>query len=388
MTRKSSRRDFLRGKAAARAVADAAQSAFTDYAGPTQSPADGSAASSQDRGYLLQVSREAMACEFEVSLNAGEYPNGMDTALEALDEVDAMESRLSIFRDESELAEVNRFAADGPVEVSEGLFRLLEISAQLYQQTGGAFDVSTGPLSDVWGFSRREGRIPSDAELAAALDSVGMENVVLDDQDKTVAFSRPGVRLNLGAIGKGYALDRCGAVFEAAKIENFIIHGGQSSVLAHGSSVSTRPPSAIDDEDSETHSGVSGWTVGVSNPLRPGRRLAEIRLRDRALATSGSAKQFFRYKGRRYSHILDPRNGQPASEGVLSATVLAPTATLADALSTAVFVLGPERSRELLDIYPEIGCIIVASSGGVKAQGGRGEKIVHFGLDERDFRLF
>ena len=384
MARKSSRRDFLRGKAAARAMADAARQARADA---------GSEAASQKKGHLLQICRQAMACEFEVCLNAGQYPHGMDTALAALDMVDSLEDRLSIFRDENELSEVNRFAADGPVAVSPEVFQLLEMSAELYRQTDGAMDVSAAPLSNAWGFSRRQGRIPSDADLAAALEVVGMENVVLDVQDQTVSFLRPGVRLNLGAIGKGYALDRCGEVFAAAGIDNFIIHGGQSSVLARGASVADGPlnDSPLSDsppsDDSGTDDGcgsrrvTGGWTVGVADPLKPGKRLAEIRLRDRALATSGSAKQFFRHKGRRYSHILDPRNGQPA-QGVLSATVLAPTAAEADALATAVFVLGPDRSREFFESRPEIGVMLVLTD-----RGGRRDKIICFGLDEQDFRL-
>ena len=372
MARKSSRRDFLRGKTAVRAVADAARQALADA---------GSAAASQERGHLLQISRRAMACEFEVCLNAGQYPRGMETALAALDLVDSLEDRLSIFRDESELSVVNRFAADGPVAVSAEVFELLEMSVELYRQTDGALDVSAAPLSDAWGFSRRQGHIPSDADLAEALKVVGMENVVLDVQDQTVRFLRPGVRLNLGAIGKGYALDRCADVFAAAGIDNFVIHGGQSSVMARGASAADGPLSNdLPKDDANNDNGSSGgWSVGVTDPLKPEKRLAEIRLRDRALATSGSAKQFFRYKGRRYSHILDPRNGRPV-RGVLSATVLAPTATEADALSTAVFVLGPDRSRELLDGRPEIGVMLVLDT-----KGGRRGEIACFGLEKRDF---
>ncbi len=374
MTRKSSRRDFLRGKSAVAAMAEAAHK-------------------QSEKGYLLQICRQAMACEFEVCLNAGQYPHGMDTALEALDIVDSLEERLSIFRDDSELATVNRFAADGPVAVGPEVFELLDLSARLNRQTDGALDISAGPLADAWGFSRRAGSIPSDHDLAAALESVGMNNIVLDADDHTVHFLRKGARLNLGAIGKGYALDRAAVVFEAAGIHDFMIHGGQSSVLARGSSLENRAapnPSnnACSDNapsnnarDGEDQRATAGWSVGVAHPLQPGRRLAEIRLQDRGLATSGSAKQFFRYKGRRYSHILDPRSGQPA-EGVLSATVLAPTAAEADALSTAVFVLGHDRSRQLLEARADIGVLVALPLG-----GGNRVEIATFGIDKQDFRI-
>ena len=139
MARKTSRRDFLQGKAAVRAVADAAEAALPESGEKSQQTQSdtASARSSQKEGYYLQICREAMACEFEVRLNAGQYPQGMDAALAALDLVDSLEGRLSIFRDQSELAEVNRFAADGPVAVSEEVFQLLELSAELYRQTDG-----------------------------------------------------------------------------------------------------------------------------------------------------------------------------------------------------------------------------------------------------------
>lgn len=362
MPKKSNRRDFLRGKAAARAIADAVESALPD--GSEDAREREAAASGKD--YLLRISRRAMACEFEICLNAGQYTQGMDAALEALDLVDFLESQLSVFREDSELAAVNRSAAGGPVEVSREVFELLQAAAGFYELSGGAFDISAAPLSDAWGFSRRQGRLPDDAELKAALELVGTKNVVLRAADLTVEFTRPGVRLDLGAVGKGYALDRCAAVFAAAGIENYMIHGGGSSVLAKGTA-------ACGFADN------SGWSVGLADPLSPGKRLGEIHLRDRCLATSGSAKQFFYHKGRRFSHILDPRTGRPAV-GVLSATVLAPTATEAEVLSTTAFVLGPQKSSELMLERTDIGMIFV-----LPGSGGKLAEMVSFGLEDGDF---
>ncbi|MBN2295434.1 MAG: FAD:protein FMN transferase [Pirellulales bacterium] len=378
MTRKSSRRDFLRGKSAARAMADAARAALPE---DTQSPPPhGRSLQDEDeKGYLLQICRQAMACEFEVCLNAGQYSHGMDAALKALDMIDSLEALLSIFRDDSQISEINQFASDGPVMVDKQVFELLELCARLNRQTDGALDISAGSLSDAWGFSRRAGSIPTDADLAEAMRRVGMKNVVLDAEDQSVHFLRSGMRLNLGAIGKGYALDRAAEVLQAAGIQDFMIHGGQSSVLALGSS--TENQAAMKTSEEETESLIAGWTVGVAHPLRSGHRLAEIRLKNRALATSGSFRQFFRYQGRRYSHILDPRNGQPA-QGVLSATVLAPTAAEADALSTAVFVLGHDRSRELLETRMDVGVMMALPLG-----GGSRVEIVTFGIPEQDFRI-
>lgn len=310
------------------------------------SPRDPPAAEPLDhspRTYLIQVGRQAMACEFEVLLNAGQYPGGEDAALEALDVVDTLEAQLSIYRETSELSRVNRLAASEPVSVEPRLFELLERCAAWHRDTRGAFDVAVGALLRTWGFVRRQGRIPSADDLAAARERSGMDHVRLDAANQTVSFARPGIELNLGAVGKGYALDRASEKLANRMIDDFLIHGGQSSILASGSR-SGEP---------------SGWRVAIRHPLRPERALAECRLRDQALGTSGSGVQHFHHGGKRFGHLLDPRSGQPA-EACLSASVIAPTAAEADALSTAFYVLGVDAARDYCQSHPEIGAILVA----------------------------
>jgi thiamine biosynthesis lipoprotein len=160
-----------------------------------------------------------------------------------------------------------------------------------------------------------------------------------------VRFLKRGMEVNFNALGKGYALDRAAEVLREAGAEHFLIHGGQSSVVARGSRAGT---------DAET----TGWLVEIRHPLRRNKALAEVRLRDRAMGTSSAAVQFFRHKGRRYGHILDPRTGWPA-ERVLSATVLAPTGALADALSTAFFVAGHEKAKAYCQSHPGIAAILL-----------------------------
>lgn len=339
--RKTSRRDFLRGRSASHAMADRLDQTDAPAPPPVES-------AQREDAYLVRVSREAMACEFEVLLNAGQYEQGTQTALETLDLVDELEAQLSVFRPTSEISQLNRYAAAEPVAVDSGLFGLLQLAARLHDETGGAFDITSAPLSDTWGFSRRQGKIPTPDELAAAQALVGGDRLELDPERQTVRFSTPGVRLNLGAIGKGYALDQCAEKLLDAGVHDFMIHGGQSSVLARGSTAGDP---------------AGGWLVGVHHPLRRHQRLAEIRLRDRALATSSSEKQFFRHQGRRLSHILDPRTGWPA-EGLLSATVLAPTAAMADGLSTAFFVMGVDPTMEFCRNRPELAVFLVRTTPG------------------------
>jgi thiamine biosynthesis lipoprotein len=224
------------------------------------------------------------------------------------------------------------------------LFELFEQAATIHRDTQGAFDITSGPLSQAWGFFRREGRVPSEDEIAAALKRVGMQHIALDKVRKTVAFRQADVSVNFNSMGKGYALDRMAELLAERGVDDYLIHGGKSSVLARGGQPGYEG---------------EGWTVGLRHPLRPAERLAEFQLRDRSLSTSGSGTQFFIRRGRRYGHILDPRTGRPA-EGLYSATVIASTACEADALSTAFYVMGPESVSDYCSSRPEIAALLVA----------------------------
>jgi thiamine biosynthesis lipoprotein len=350
---KSNRREFLQGRAAIEALGDA-------IIGQPELPAPTAAAA--DRTYLQSISREAMACEFEILLPTYSSPHAPreenvtrsvtatlsapEAALAALDLIERLEDQLTVYRDTSEVMAINRRAASEAVTVEPRLFDLLVRARELFAETGGAFDIAAGPLSKVWGFYRRQGRLPDAAEVAEALALVGSQHLVLDADDRTIRFTQPGLELNLGAIGKGYALDRAAELLQRAGAADFAIHGGNSSVLARGHrSAALR----------------AGWSVALRHPLRPETRLAEFHLVDRALGTSGSGTQFFHHQGRRYGHILDPRTGWPA-EQVLSATVIAPTAEQADALATALYVLGLAPAREFCASRPEIAAVLTTAA--------------------------
>jgi thiamine biosynthesis lipoprotein len=327
---RSTRREFLTGQAVADALV------------PFDVGGESSLSDPSSQRYLVRLSRRAMACNFEVFLNAGQDPGANTAALVALDLVDRLEDQLSIYRESSELSELNRTAAFMPVEVEPRLFNLLEFATHLYFATNGAFDVTSGRLSQVWGFTRRRGEIPQPEVLAESLACVGSRHLEFNRDHHTVRFLQPGLEINLGSIGKGYALDRCAELLEQSSIHDYLLHGGNSSVLARGSHAGRTTP---------------GWCVGVRNPLRPERRLGQLILHDKALGTSGSGTQFFMHEGRRLGHILDPRTGWPA-EAVLSVSVIATTAAEADALATAFYVMGPENSRSYCDNHPDIGFVM------------------------------
>ncbi|NOZ41309.1 MAG: FAD:protein FMN transferase [Planctomycetes bacterium] len=343
-----SRRDFLRGRAAVRVVAGKAQ-AWVDSASELLGVniAPGSVAH-------VHASRRAMACEFAVQYHEADGEM-QEEVLAAFDLIEQVEDQLTIYRDHSEVIDINQRAAQGPVEVDSELYGLLQLCQQLNRDTAGAFDITSGPLSRTWGFLQRAGRLPDASEIEVALALVGAENVDLDAESQTVRFRKLGIEINFNSIGKGYALDRAAMLLDEANHTDYLWHGGGSSVLARGENRGSRE---------------ACWTIGLRHPLQPERRLAEFHLRDRALATAGGATQFFEEsldgKCRQFSHILDPRSGWPATE-VLTATVLAPTAALADGLATAFFVLGVESTKQYCSRHPEIGAVLVCPAE--KAQG-------------------
>jgi thiamine biosynthesis lipoprotein len=295
-----------------------------------------------------------MACQFQIVLPATQ-PGAVEAASAALDRIDELEEQLTVYRDSSEVSRINLLGAATPVPVERRLFELFEVALRVTGETGGAFDMAAGALIKAWGFFRGPKRVPDPDELACVMERVGSRHVKLDARGRTISFGRTGVELNLGAIGKGYALDRAAELLECQRlVPSALLHGGQSSVVAIGS---------FDGRACDS----KGWLVAIGHPLRPGEPVATVRLKDRALGTAGATIQFFEAGGRRFGHILDPRTGWPAA-GQTCVSVIAPTAALADALSTAFFILGPDGATEYCERHRDIGAVLVSPTdecGGV-----------------------
>lgn len=291
---------------------------------------------------LLRFGRRAMATTFEVLLPFG-TERAQEHAEAALDLIDALESQLTVYREDSEVSRLNQRAHEQPVVVEERLFGLLALAQRLSEETQGAFDIAVGALVKAWGFYRRAGRVPTPGELAGVRPKIGMRFVKLDAAARTATFTRPGLEINLGSIGKGYALDR---VVEHLAVEGScraaLVHGGHSSIFALGSEPGTR----------------RGWEIGIRHPETPERRLGILHLRNRGLATSAATYQHLEYQGRKLPHLLDPRTCWPA-ETMLQATATAPTAAEADALATAFFILGVEETRRYCERHPEVGAVLL-----------------------------
>lgn len=315
------------------------------------------------------VARRAMACEFNVYLPPT-VPDPLGVGQAALDEIDRMEDLLTVYRQPSAMSYVNQYASEAPVRVDHRLYTLLKRAARLTEQTHGAFDAATGALIKEWGFFRGPQRLPSDAEREAALARSGMRHVRLDDRDQTVSYAVPGLEVNLGSIGKGYAIDRAMALLrDDFGVHGALIQGGLSSVVALGGP----------DGDPE------GWWVGIQNPWDSSRRVAQLRLRDRALGTSGSANKFFEAGGRRFGHVLDPRSGWPA-DALASASAITPDGADADALATAFFVMGLDKTADFCHHHTQIGALLVLKPG-PGASPDEPPRVVTFNVPREDVKL-
>jgi thiamine biosynthesis lipoprotein len=277
-------------------------------------------------GPWLRVHRTSMSCRFEVSLPAADGAR-VEAAEKALDEAERVEAMLATFRENSEVARLNRLPLNESVATSPDFFALLQYCGQLHLETGGAFDVTSAPLGRCRAVARHESRKPTASEIDSARALVGFDRIRLDAATGTVALSSAGTVVSFGAIGKGYAVDRMGQILRSRDVSQALVSAGGSSVLAIGG------PDR-------------GWPVEVQSG-RPERPL-RLCLRSGALGTSGSGEQFVLVNGRRHGGVLDPRTGQEPRD-VRRATVVTADATTADALSTAFVVAGPGLARSYCD---------------------------------------
>lgn len=319
----------------------------------------------------VKLACHAMATRFEFVLY-GQNPLALRAAgEEAIEEIHRLEAQLSLYRPSSEIAHVNARAAREAVRVTPRVFALLELSQKLSAETSGAFDITIGPLVHSWGFMGGAGKLPAEEELGKARAKVGIHLLHLNRNDFTVRFMTEGVMLDLGAIGKGYAIDCASEIVREAGVTRALLHSGTSTVSAIGS-----PPS-------EEH-----WKIAIEHPLnqlkasnpiadKPARvtraadepqessfkPLTTICLKDESLSVSAVWGKSFQAGGRILGHVLDPRSGTPVTGAVL-ATVVLPSATETDALSTALLTLGRVGHSSLASLRPAMRTLLVSESEG------------------------
>lgn len=287
-----------------------------------------------------------MGTPFRISVSGASAEQVDAAAHAAFSEIARIELLMSEWRPDSELSAVNDSAGDHPVKVSAETFAVVHEAVKLAEMSGGAFDPTWAALRGLWDFQTKPPKLPTAEAIAGRLKRVGWQKVKLDAKASTVFLAEPGMALGLGGIAKGYAIDRAADIMKRHGLERFIVDGG-GDLYVSGVKLSGQP-----------------WTLGVQSPRTPGKLIATLPLTDAAMVTSGDYERFFVLDGVRYHHIIDLRTGHPAQLSQ-SVTVRASKAMMADALSTAIFVLGPEAGIALAKKLPGVEAAVVGANGAI-----------------------
>jgi len=290
-----------------------------------------------------------MASPFKIVLYSKDEDSARRASRAAYDRIAALNTILSDYDPESELSRLSRAAGGPPVPVSADLFAVLRRSQDIYERSGGAFDVTIAPVGRLWRRARRDRKLPDAALLAEARRHVGSDKMVLDPAARTVQLKNAGMKLDVGGIAKGYAAQAALDVLRAAGIRRALV-GGAGDIV-----VSDPPP------------GAGGWKIAIA-PLEPGisRPIRVLLVANAAVSTAGDAERYVVIDGHRYSHIINPATAVGVEDRA-SVTVVAADGATADALETAVYVLGPERGLKLVDQTPGAAAIFVRRApGGLK----------------------
>lgn len=264
----------------------------------------------------------------------------------AIAEIDRIEKLISSWDENSQTSKINKFAGIKPVKVDPELFNLIERAIGISKLTDGAFDISYAAMDNIWQFDGSMTEMPSEEEILNSVARVGYENILLNKDSSTVFLKMKGMKIGFGAIGKGYAADRAKALL--------ISKGVASGIINASGDMNTwgKQPNG------------SPWNVAITNPLNKDKAFAILPITDGAVVTSGNYEKYVFFNGKRYTHIIDPRTGYPSS-GIISVSVFAPKAELADALATSVFVMGIDVGLNRINQMPKVECIIIDDKGNI-----------------------
>ncbi|RIJ47832.1 FAD:protein FMN transferase [Maribellus luteus] len=285
-----------------------------------------------------------MGSRFEITVVANSETEANQFMDMAVEEITRIEKLISSWDPNSETSAVNAAAGKKPVKVSPELFKLIQRAISVSKLTDGAFDITYASMDRIWKFDGSMKEMPSEEMIKASVEKVGYQNIVLDEANSTVFLKKEGMKIGFGAIGKGYAADK-------AK-ELLISKGVVAGIINASGDMNTwgKQPNGKD------------WMVAITNPMDKNKAFALLPIEHGAVVTSGDYEKYVNFNGKRYAHIIDPRTGYPAT-GIISATVFAPKAELADALATSVFVMGIEAGIDRINQLPHIECIIVDDQG-------------------------
>ena len=307
---------------------------------------------SSSTGVIVERARVSMGSDVRLTAYVTDAPRAFRAFEEVFDEFDRLDRLMSVWKEGSDVLRMNAQAGQMPVKVSPETFDVLRTARQISEWTGGKFDVTFGALSGLWKFDHdQDNQIPATADVRARLPDVDFTAVELNEGAGTVYLRRRGVRVHLGGIGKGYAVDRAAAILRGSGIGDFLIQSG-GDLYASG------------------RHGERPWRAGIRDPRGPADRIiAAMSLHDETFSTSGDYERYFLRDGRRYHHILDPDEGMPA-HGCRSVTIVTKRAVIADGLSTGVFVLGPQAGLALIEKLPDVEGVIVTDRNEVLVSSG------------------
>jgi len=287
-----------------------------------------------------------MGSRFDITVVVSDSVSAANYIQIAIDEIESIERIISSWDKNSETSKINKNAGVKPVNVSAGLFQLIKRSLVISKLTDGAFDISYATMDKIWKFDGSMVEIPSKKLIKNAIEKVGFQNIILNEEKQTVFLKLKGMKIGFGAIGKGYAADK-------AK-ELLISKGVNAGIINASGDMSTwgKQPDG------------SEWTIALTNPMNKQQAFALLPISNKAVVTSGDYEKYVTFNGKRYSHIINPKTGYPAS-GIISVTVLATSAELADALATSVFVMGIEIGINRINQIPNVECIIINDKGNI-----------------------
>jgi len=263
-----------------------------------------------------------------------------------ISEISRIENLISDWKPASQISQVNANAGVHPVQVDAEVFALTERALELSKLTNGAFDISFAAMDRIWKFDGSMTVMPSEEAIKKSVEKVGYENIILDKKNSTIFLKNKGMKIGFGALGEGYAADKCRDMMLARGIKAGIVNGsGDMSTWG-------KQPDGSD------------WMIGINDPKKSGEIFAVIPLRQGAVVTSGSYEKFVVFDGKRYSHIINPATGYPAT-GLSSVTVFGPSAEKANGFSTSLMVLGKQAGLELINRFPKFRCIMITDEGKV-----------------------
>lgn len=296
---------------------------------------------------LFQFAHDAMGTEFRLDLYSGSAPEAEAVSEEVFDEIDRIDQLLSNYRESSELSRINQSAAEKPVTTDPEMIHFLQASLHWSEASDGAFDITVGKLMKAWGFYRHQGRIPPAQERSPLRSNTGWDKVEVNEAARTVRFAAPGVELDPGGIGKGFAVDAAVAILRADGVRAAMLSAGSSTIYGLGA-----PP------------GQRGWPVTLVGPLPSKKQLSVVFLRDTSLSSADCSQKNFTVNGHLYCHIMDPHSLRPV-ENRIQVSIVDPSATASDALSNVLFVEQPADSFAVLRKYaPEAQAVVLSRTDG------------------------